>query len=54
MKSFCLFYGIIFITFGLGVTLSQLIGNKLMSGLFFLGIGFLLLILILLLEDNLK
>ena len=46
MEKFCFFYGIIFIAFGLGITLSQLLGDKLVSGLFFLVIGFILLILI--------
>jgi len=38
-----LFFGIIFIAFGLGVKLSQI--TKITDGLWFLGIGFLLLII---------
>ena len=40
-----LFYGTVFLASGLGVTLSQIIGEKLVSGVWFMGIGFLLLII---------
>ena len=43
MNIFCLFYGTVFCAFGLGISLSQLVGDKLVSGFFFLIIGFLLL-----------
>ena len=51
MREFLLFYGIVFIAFGLGISLSQLIGNKLVSGLIFLCIGFLFLLLNIIVED---
>lgn len=42
MKFF--FFGVIFIAFGLGVTLTQMIQNM-SNGLYFLGFGFLLMII---------
>ena len=45
MNLWFLFYGIIFVSFGAGVFLTQLIGEKIQSGLIYLGIGFILLII---------
>jgi hypothetical protein len=43
MKYF--FFGLIFTAFGTGVTLSQMVGERLTNGFWFLGLGFLLLLI---------
>ena len=42
--SFCLFYGSLFIAFGLGLLLSELIEGLMFSGIWFMIIGFILIL----------
>ena len=54
MNIIFIFNGILLIAFGLGITLSQMIGDKLCSGFYFIGFGFLLLILNLFIKERKK
>lgn len=40
-----IFYPIVFISFGLGVSMAQKFGDKLADGYWFMGLGFLILII---------
>jgi len=41
------YYGLIFLSFGLGLSMEQKIGNKIINGYWFIGLGFILFVLLL-------
>ena len=49
-----LFFGIILVSFGLGVTITQFIGERMSNGILYLGIGFIFLVLGILTERHNK
>ena len=51
-KLFFCFYGLIFIAFGLGIKITQIVGDKLADGFWFIGVGFLFLIIALFLKEK--